>query len=74
MTHRDPIDEALTRARRHAHVIPAPLEYDHTALLRRWTWKVVDETTGEVLATGRAMTRRVATRRKYRAYVRELNR
>lgn len=35
---------------------------------RRWIWRVENTTTGEVLATGRAWTKKAAIRRKHRAY------
>lgn len=35
---------------------------------RRWVWEVINTTTGDVLATGRAWTKKAAIRRKHRAF------
>jgi hypothetical protein len=44
-----------------------------TGWLRHW-WRIEDETTGISVASGRALTAWAATRRKHRAYLRELGR
>jgi hypothetical protein len=47
--------------------------YDRDARpLRRWVWTVENVTTGEVLASGRMPTKRLAVWRKHRAYCRVL--
>lgn len=50
------------------------LHYKRAGLLRGWEWKVVDETAGKDLATGRAWTEWGTLRRLERAYLRELDR
>lgn len=84
MTHRDPanaFDLAVTRAAHRAHQL-AKLQaglsqheaYDRDAPLRRHRWWIEQTTGGEttVVAAGRALTKRAATRRKHRAYLRAL--
>jgi hypothetical protein len=41
--------------------------------LRRWHWRVQIATTGVNVASGRALTKRAAIRRRHRAYLKALN-
>lgn len=53
---------------------PRPSQHErYEGWLRRYRWWVEDET-GTAIASGRALTQKAATRRKHRAYLRELNR
>jgi hypothetical protein len=54
-------------------VIRQHLDYVREHWLRHWNWYVEDETSGEILADGWALTARAAGRRKHRAYLRILN-
>ena len=42
-------------------------------LFGRWVWWIRNERTDDLLATGKAWTKRGATRRRYRAYLRVLD-
>lgn len=77
-------EEAVAQAARDAAVLAARLRAEqarmrlslrerYCGLLSGWDWRVVDESTGETLARGHALTERAMHRRRYRAYLRLLD-
>lgn len=60
-------DHARARLGLHLEPIPGTRWWQ-----RGLKWSVQDDTTGTVLASGRAWSRRAAERRRYRAYLRVL--
>jgi len=60
-------EETRSRIRPHLSPIPGARWWQ-----RGLKWSVQDDTTGMVLASGRAWSRRAAERRRYRAYLRVL--
>lgn len=76
----DPIDAAIDAACRLVSNGPRYVMYaDRPGRFRwrwrTWSWRVVDEAVSphKVHATGRALTKKAATRRRYRAYLRVLD-
>jgi hypothetical protein len=63
-------DRAQTEARRQSSLSQHE-GYDRDAWLRHYRWWIDED--GVTIRSGRAFTRRAATRRKHRAYLRELN-
>ncbi len=49
------------------------LDYERKAW-RRWVWRLTNERTGELIVTGRALTRHRAEMARHRRYLKELNR
>lgn len=71
------VDREQVRARLlddQARDLIRPHLYDVPGAWLRLRWTVENDRTGEVLAEGRARSRRAAERRRYRAYKRELAR
>ncbi len=80
-----PLDDALAEATAYAELARAArraeeartrlgLAGSYVSFWRRWEWQVVDVTTGTDLPTGRALTEWGMRRRRYAAYLREVDR
>jgi len=73
----DPLTAAFERAGRLARVearAELGMGGGYAGFWRRWVWSVDDVATGFHLVTGRALTERSFLRRRYAAYLRELDR